>query len=87
MQAPIFSYSADDVKRGSRIREYQGTSGEVAFLCFDYQGLVNTANDPSMNNLRAQWRLKDEISQFVALRDIHPGEELFQGYTSPEVLN
>ena len=87
MQAPILLYNKDEVAPGSRISQYQGSFHHKAFLCFDYQGLVNTASCGADNNVRAQWRIGEEISQYVALRDIGVGEELLQAYSEPEVLN
>ncbi len=73
--------------RGAPLRVIRGGAGDVAFLCFDYQGLVNAPPTAGMSNVRAQWRLGEGISQFVALRDIWAGEELFQSYDSADQLS
>lgn len=81
MRSPVLLFNLDDVRRGSVLRDYCGAVEGTAFLCFDYQGLVNTSLGGD-NNVQAEWYLDAGMSQYVALRDIAPGEELFQNYRS-----
>lgn len=87
MQAPIIQYPRGEVSPHGVLAEYQGGDADTAFLCFDYQGLVNTASGARENNVRAEWRLADGLSQFVASKAIAPGDELFQDYGAPIRLN
>lgn len=87
MQSPIVIYPKNEVKPGSTLSHYQGSYGDVAFLCFDYQGLVNMSNKIEFNNVRARWRLAEGLSEYVATQDIQEGEELFQHYSYPEIVS
>jgi hypothetical protein len=82
MRSPILLFNVADVRPGCVLRDYCGFIGDTAFLCFDYQGLVNRGPAPADNNVQAEWHLEQGMSQYVALRDISPGEELFQDYGS-----
>ena len=87
MQAPILRYPRGEVSPDGVLARYQGGDGDMAFLCFDYQGLVNTAPAAHENNVRAEWRIMEGLSQFVATKAIAPGHELFQNYDAPTRLN
>ena len=87
MQAPVLQYPRGEVSPQGVLARYQGGDADMAFLCFDYQGLVNTSPDARENNVRAEWRIKEGLSQFVASKAIAPGDELFQNYGAPTRLN
>ena len=76
-----------DLNEGAVIKQYNGNIGDgTGFLCFDWQGLVNTTSSDKCN-VRATWRIKDEYSEFTATKDIEIGEELFQSYGEPLRIN
>ncbi len=82
MSAPLLTFDEEEIQKDGTISRYCGHLREEKrnFLCFDYQGLCNTANKESMNNVRAVWRIAEDKSQYVALRDINIGEEILQAY-------
>eukprot|EP00966_Prymnesium_polylepis_P336534 7391619-Prymnesium_polylepis.5 len=89
MSAPLLLFDDDEINKNGTISRYCGHLREEKknFLCFDYQGLCNTAPTKSKNNVRAVWRIAEDISQYVALRDIHVGEEILQDYGSASRLS
>lgn len=89
MSSPLLMFDDDEIKKNGTISRYCGHVREKKknFLCFDYQGLCNTAPDKSMNNVRAVWRLAEDKSQYVALRDIHIGDEILQDYRGAQKIN
>ena len=87
MQSPVIVYPKNEVSPGSTLSHYQGSYGNVAFLCCDYQGLVNTGNKEKENNVRARWRLREGLSEYVATRYIEEGEELLQHYSNPDIVS
>jgi hypothetical protein len=87
MSAPIIRFPINELKPKSVLSQYYGNIGDgTAFLCFDYQGLLNTTSHDKCN-IQAQWRIKDGYSEFVATKDIKIGEELFQSYSQPNKIN
>jgi hypothetical protein len=49
-------------------------------LGFDFQGLLNTHKEEALCNVVAVWAIGERVSEFIATRDISPGEELLQYY-------
>jgi len=86
MSAPIIRFSINELKPKSVLSQYYGNIGDgTAFLCFDYQGLLNTTSHDKCN-IQAQWRIQDGYSDryIFATKDIKIGEELFQSYSQPK---
>ena len=87
MSAPIVSFPINELKPRSVLSQYYGNIGDgTAFLCFDYQELLNTTK-PDECNISSQWRIKDGYSEFIAIKDIKIGDELFQSYSQPLRMN
>lgn len=87
MSSHIIRFPINELKPKSVLSQYYGNIGDgTAFLCFDYQGLLNTTSHDKCN-IQAQWRIKDGYSEFVATKDIKIGEELFQSYSQPKKIN
>ena len=87
MSSPILRFPMTDLNEGAVIKQYNGNIGDgTGFLCFDWQGLVNTTSSDKCN-VRATWRIKDEYSEYIAIKDIEIGEELFQSYGEPLRIN
>lgn len=87
MSAPIVRFPINELKTNSVLSQYYGNVGDgTAFLCFDYQGLCNTTS-PDKCNVIARWRIKDGYSDYVAIKDIEIGDELYQIYSKPSRMN
>jgi hypothetical protein len=87
MSSPILRFPMTDIKENAVIKQYNGNIGDgTGFLTFDWQGLVN-ANSLDKCNVRATWRIKDGYSDFIAIKDIEIGEELFQSYQGVHRIN
>lgn len=87
MSSPIIRFPVSDLNKNAVLRSYIGNVGDgTGFLTMDYQGLVNTIN-PELCNVQATWRLSDGYSDFIAIRNIKEGDELFQSYGNPNKVN
>ena len=87
MSSPMLLIPNKEINKNFLLYKYAGQLNKnYFFLTFDYQGLVNTTKSDECN-IRAVWRTNEHISQYVALRDIDIGEELYQDYTNALILN
>lgn len=87
MSAPILIFNKSEIDPQGTISRYCGNIKPQAFMCFDYQGLCNTSPDPKMNNVRATWRIKDDRSEYFAIKNIEIGDEILQEYKNPIRIN
>jgi hypothetical protein len=89
MSSPLIIFDINELKPGGKLTHYCGNlrvEGK-GFLAFDYQGLCNSSNQKEKNNVRATWRIKDDRSEYIALRDIGVGEEILQNYSGAKRIN
>lgn len=89
MSSPLIIFDMNELKPGSRLTHYCGNirNEGKGFLAFDYQGLCNTSNQKEKNNVQASWRIKEDRSEYIALRDIEVGEEILQSYSGAKRIN
>lgn len=89
MSSPLIIFDMNELKPGSRLTHYCGNirNEGKGFLAFDYQGLCNSSNQKEKNNVQATWRIKDDRSEYIALRDIGVGEEILQSYSGAKRIN
>ena len=87
MSSHILIFDKSEIQPKGVISRYCGNIRPRAFLCFDYQGLCNQSNDRSQNNVKAVWRIQDDLSEYIAIKDIAIGDEILQEYGAPERLN
>lgn len=79
--APVLVLPAAQQDRvdGTVLDSYVFGWGASLAIAFGYGSLYNHSWTP---NLEYQKRLADALIEFVAIRDIAPGEELFTNYTT-----